>query len=186
MDTTRKLEFFKKPAEIPLPCHSSTMVTEKSEGDVLMIDVERFIAADELRKQAVAVEQVRDAGAKWLTQYPDAPRNSIEQFAVSFLLAMNSTLCFFTVAMRMLFKAPWTDAMISLDVRQSAMVAISRGWFVKCESFCKYPFTRAELALAAGAYQGLLVPTVPDDTTVALRTIIDHLPHSCATMFAAT
>ena len=90
---------------------------------------------------------------------------------------------FFHVAMRMLSKAPWTDAMISLDVRQSAMVAISRGWFVKCESFCKYPFTRAELALAAGAYQGLLVPTVPDDTTVALRTIIDHLPHSCATMF---
>ena len=36
---------------------------------------------------------------------------------------------------------------------------------------------------AAGTYQGLLVPTVPDDTTVALRTIIDHLPHSCATMF---
>ena len=42
---------------------------------------------------------------------------------------------------------------------------------------------RAELALAAGAYQGLLVPTIPDDTTVALRTIIDHLPHSCAMMF---
>ena len=96
MDTTRKLEFFKKPAEIPLHCHSSTMVTEKSEGDVLMIDVERLIAADELRKQAVAVEQVRDAGSKWLTQYPEAQRNSIEQFAVSFLLAMNSTLCFFT------------------------------------------------------------------------------------------
>ena len=96
---------------------------------------------------------------------------------------MNSTLCFFTVAMRMLSKAPWTDPMISPDVRQAAMVAISRGWFVKSENFTKYPFTRAELALAAGAYQGLLVPTIPDDTTVALRTIIDHLPHSCATMF---
>ena len=155
-----------EPTEVPLHCQGSTMVAEKSEGDVLMIDVERLIAADELRKQAVAVEQVRDAGAKWLSQYPDAQRNSIEQYAVSFLLAMNSTLCFFTV-----------------DVRQSAMVAISRGWFVKCESFCKYPFSRAELALAAGAYQGLLVPTIPDDTTVALRTIIDHLPHSCATMF---
>ena len=73
--------------------------------------------------------------------------------------------------------------MISPDVRQAAMVAISRGWFVKSENFTKYPFTRAELALAAGAYQGLLVPTIPDDTTVALRTIIDHLPHACATMF---
>ena len=73
--------------------------------------------------------------------------------------------------------------MISPDVRQAAMVAISRGWFVKSENFSKYPFTRAELALAAGAYQGLLVPTIPDDTTVALRTMIDHLPHSCAMMF---
>ena len=53
----------------------------------------------------------------------------------------------------------------------------------KVRIFTKYPFTRAELALAAGAYQGLLVPTIPDDTTVALRTSIDHLPHACATMF---
>ena len=52
--------------------------------------------------------------------------------------------------------------MITPDVRQAAMVAISRGWFVKSENFTKYPFTRAELALAAGAYQGLLVPTIPD------------------------
>ena len=131
------------------------MVEEKSEGDVLMIDVERLIA-DELHKQTVAVEQVRDAGSKWLTQYPEAKRNAIEQLAVSFLLAMNSTLCFFTVAMRMLSKAPWTDPMISPDVRQAAMVAISRGWFVKSENFSKYPFTRAELALAAGTYQGHL------------------------------
>ena len=48
------------------------VVEERFEGDVLMIDVERLIAADELRKQAVAVEQVRDAGSKWLTQYPEA------------------------------------------------------------------------------------------------------------------
>ena len=87
---------------------------------------------------------------------------------------LNSTLCFFTVAMRMLSKAPWTDPMISPDVRQAAMVAISCGWFVKSENFTKYPFTRAELALAAGAYQGLLVPTIPDDTTVALL-------HCCTT-----
>ena len=125
MDTTRKLGFFKKPTEIPRHCHDSMMVEEKSDGDVLMIDVERLIAADELHKQTVAVEQVRDAGSKWLTQYPEAKRNAIEQLAVSFLLAMNSTLCFFTVAMRMLSKAPWTDSMISPDVRQAAMVAIS-------------------------------------------------------------
>ena len=112
-----------------------------------------------------------------------AAEHKIEQFAVNFLLTMNSTQCFFTVAMRMLSKAPWTEAMVSLDVRQAAIVAISRGWYVKCEDFGKCPFTRAELALAAGAYQGLLTPTIPDDTTVALRTIIDHLPPACDSLF---
>ena len=68
MDTTRKLGFFQKPTEIPRHSHGSMVVEEKSEGDVLMIDVERLIAADELRKQTVAVEQVRDAGSKWLTR----------------------------------------------------------------------------------------------------------------------
>ena len=105
-------------------------------------------------KASAAVEQVRDAGVKWLSCYPPGQKNVIEQLAVNFLFTMNSTLCFFTVAMRMLSKAPWTDAMISLDVRQAAIVAISG-------AFSKYPFTRAELALAAGAYQGLLTPTIP-------------------------
>ncbi len=177
------LDFFKKPNEMPRQSQGITQLAEKSEGDALMIDVESIIAADEIRKQTIAVEQVRDAGAKWLSEYPNGQRNAIEQLAVRFLLTMNSTLCFFTVAMRMLSRAPWTEAMISLDVRQSALVAISQNWFVKNEGTSKYPFTRAELALAAGAYEGLLTPTLPDDTTVALRTIIDHLPSACDAMF---
>ena len=111
-------------------------------------------------------------------------KNDIEQLAVRFLLTMNSTLCFFTVAMRMLSKAPWTESMASVDVRQFALVAISRGWYVKQLASTKHPFTRAELALAAGVYEGLITPTVPDDTTVALRTIIDHLPKACNSMFS--
>ena len=183
LDTSRKLNFFKKPNEMLRQSQGITQLAEKIEGDALMIDVESITAADEIRKQTIAVEQVRDAGAKWLCEYPDEQRNAVEQLAVRVLLTMNSTLRFFTVAMRMLSRAPWTEAMISLNVRQSALVAISRGWFVKDEGACKYPFTRAELALAAGAYEGLLTPTVPDDTTVALRTIIDHLPIACDAMF---
>ena len=134
--------------------------------------------------QAIAVEQVRDASGKWLTDYPMKKRNEIEQLAVRFLLTMNSTLCFFTVAMRMLSKAPWTESMASVDVRQFALVAISRGWYVKQLASTKHSFTRAELALAAGVYEGLITPTLPDDTTVALRTIIDHLPEACNLMFS--
>ena len=74
--------------------------------------------------------------------------------------------------------------MASVDVRQFALVAISRGWYVKQPASTKHSFTRAELALAAGVYEGLITPTLPDDTTVALRTIIDHLPEACNLMFS--
>ena len=185
LDTSRKLNFFAKPDGIPkLPC-TGLACKGKEEGDTLMIDVESIIVADEIRKQAIAVEQVRDASRKWLTDYPMSKKNDIEQLAVRFLLTMNSTLCFFTVAMRMLSKAPWTESMASVDVRQFALVAaISRGWYVKQLASTKHPFTRAELALAAVVYEGLITSTLPDDTTVALRTIIDHLPKACNSMFS--
>ena len=184
LDTSRKLNFFAKPNGIPKLPGIGLACKEKEERDTLMIDVESIIVADEIRKQAIAVEQVRDASGKWLTDYPMKKRNEIEQLAVRFLLTMNSTLCFFTVAMRMLSKAPWTESMASVDVRQFALVAISRGWYVKQLASTKHSFTRAELALAAGVYEGLITPTLPDDTTVALRTIIDHLPEACNPMFS--
>ena len=184
LDTSRKLNFFAKPNGIPKLPGIGLACKEKEERDTLMIDVESIIVADEIRKQAIAVEQVRDASGKWLTDYPTKKRNEIEQLAVRFLLTMNSTLCFFTVAMRMLSKAPWTESMASVDVRQFALVAISRGWYVKQLASTKHSFTRAELALAAGVYEGLITPTLPDDTTVALRTTIDHLPEACNPMFS--
>ena len=184
LDTSRKLNFFAKPNGIPKLPGIGLACKEKEERDILMIDVESIIVADEIRKQAIAVEQVRDASGKWLTDYPMKKRNEIEQLAVRFLLTMNSTLCFFTVAMRMLSKAPWTESMASVDVRQFALVAISRGWYVKQLASTKHSFTRADLALAAGVYEGLITPTLPDDTTVALRTIIDHLPEACNLMFS--
>ena len=52
--------------------------------------------------------------------------NDIEKFAIQFLLAMDSTLCFFTVSLRMIALAPWKDSMVSIDVRQAAVVAISK------------------------------------------------------------
>ena len=52
--------------------------------------------------------------------------------------------------MRMLSKAPWTESMASVDVRQFALVAISRGWYVKQLASTKHPFTRAELAARQG------------------------------------
>ena len=163
--------------------------------DVPMIDLESIIneeekrineviLAKEIQIQAEAAQLVRDAGEKWLSQMPDRKRNDIEKLAIQFLLAMDSTLCFFTVSLRMIAFAPWKDSMVSIDVRQAAVVAISKGWFVKSGSFNAYPFTRAELALAAGSYLGKITPSVADDATVALRAIVELLPIACDELFA--
>ena len=136
------------------PQDVATHVKSRS-ADVPMIDLEsiineedkrahELILAKEIRIQAEAVQLVRDASEKWLSQVPDQKRNDIEQLAIQFLLAMDSTLCFFTVSLRMIALAPWKDSMVAIDVRQAAVVAISKGWFVKSEPFNAYPFSRAE------------------------------------------
>ena len=176
------------------PHDVATCVKSRS-TDVPMIDLEsiineedkrinELILAKEIRIQAEAAQLVRDAGEKWLSQVPDQKRNDIEKFAVQFLLAMDSTLCFFTVSLRMIALAPWKDSMVSIDVRQAAVVAISKGWFVKSDPFNAYPFTRAELALAAGSYLGKITPNLADDATVALRAIVELLPIACDEFFA--
>jgi len=143
-----------------------------------------LILAKEIRMQAEAVQLVRDASEKWLSQVPDQKRNDIEQLAIQFLLAMDSTLCFFTVSLRMIALAPWKDSMVAIDVRQAAVVAISKGWYVKSDPFNAWPFSRAELALAAGSYLGKITPTLADDATVALRAIVELLPIVCDEFFA--
>ena len=163
--------------------------------DVPMIDLEsiineedkrinELILAKEIQHQAEAVQLVKDAGEKWLLQVPNQKRNDIEKFAVQFLLTMDSTLCFFTISLRVIALAPWKDSMVSIDVRQAAVVAISKGWFVKGDLFAAYPFTRAELALAAGSYLGKITPNLAEDATVALRAIVELLPIACDEFFA--
>ena len=170
--------------------HDVATGVKNQSTDVPMIDLEsiineeekrinELILAKEIQIQAEAVQLVRDAGEKWLSQVPNQKRNDIEKFAVQFLLAMDSTLCFFTVSLRMIALAPWKDSMVSIDVRQAAVVAISNEWFVKSDPFTAYPFTRAELALAAGSYLGKITPNLADDATVALRAIVELLPIAC-------
>ena len=174
--------------------YDDTTHVKNRSTDVPMIDVEsiineedkrahELILAKEIRMQAEAVQLVRDASEKWLSQMPDQKRNDIEQLAIQFLLAMDSTLCFFTVSLRMIALAPWKDSMVAIDVRQAAVVAISRGWYVKSDLFSAYPFSRAELALAAGSYLGKITPTIADDATVALRAIVELLPIVCDEFF---
>ena len=58
MDTSQKLDFFKKPNKVDLQCHDAAMLAEKAEGDVLMIDVESLIAADKIRNRLLLLNKL--------------------------------------------------------------------------------------------------------------------------------
>ena len=79
--------------------HDGVTRVKSRSTDVPMIDLEsiineedkraqELILAKEIRMQADAVQLVRDASEKWLSQVPDQKRNDIEQLAIQFLLAI--------------------------------------------------------------------------------------------------
>lgn len=70
--------------------------------------------------------------------------------------------------------------MVSTDVRQAAMVAIAKGWYLYSKGINPY---QAELAIAVGLYTGSIQPTVQDDVTHGLKVIIHNLPVECDAFF---
>ena len=77
--------------------HDATTHVKSRSTDVPMIDVEsiineedkrahELILAKEIRMQAEAVQLVRDASEKWLSQVPDQKRNDIETTGDSILV----------------------------------------------------------------------------------------------------
>ena len=70
-----------------------------------------------------------------------------------------------------------------IDVRQAALVAISKGWYLYTSASGSFPFSPAELAIAAGLYEGIIEPAAQDDVTHGLKVIIDHLPQECDKFF---
>ena len=93
----------KEPKDVSTGSKNHTTDVPMIDIDSIIHDEEKrineIILARDIQNQAEAVQLVRDAGEKWLSQMPNQKRNDIEKFAVQFLLAMDSTLCFFTVSL---------------------------------------------------------------------------------------
>ena len=88
-------------------------------------------------------------------------------------------MCFLIVAFRMLSKANWTRSMISIDVKQAALCAIGKGWYVKAENFNDYPFT-----VSAATYLGQIPADTPEDPFRAINIVISFLPKACMKLFS--
>ncbi len=147
--------------------------------DIEQENLERALAEENIMKQAIP-----EANLKWHANDEDDFLLSAGRFALDFLKSMNGTLCYLTVAFRMLAKAPWTTPMVCVRIRQAAIYAISQGWFVNTKMTHGISFSRAELALAAGTFLGDLTPNLPDDTDQPLFLLIQELPHNCAELFS--
>ena len=99
---------------------------------------------------------------------------------------MNSTLCFLTVAFRMLSKAPWKSKWLLQFTCVRLYLRLLEALWVWSKKQGKYPLTRAELALAAASYKGCIKPQLPDDPAQAIFPMIDCLPTNigCEDMFS--
>ena len=182
--TNRISSFFAKPVEVPVPMEiEDELQNEPNHTQNNIINVEDEEQQRKIRDLAKATAKVQDASTKWLANLDVDTRNKVESTAVQILLSMHTTFCYYVVAMRLLTKAPWTENMVSIDVRQAALVAISKGWYLYTNASGSFPFSPAELAIAAGLYEGIIEPAAQDDVTHGLKVIIDHLPQECDTFF---
>ena len=175
--------FFAKPVEVPVPMEiEDDLQKEHNPTQENIVDVDDSEQQEKIRERANAVAKVQDASIKWLGNIDAGTKNTVEITAVQILLSMHATFCYYVVAMRLLTKAPWTGNMVSIDVRQAALVAISKGWYLYSNNSGSFP-SPAELAIAAGLYEGSIEPAAQDDVTHGLKVIIDHLPQECDIFF---
>ena len=149
-----------------------------------VIDLEQEDLAKALAAENVLKQSIHEANIKWHTDEDEDFRETAGKYALEFLKSMNGTLCYLMVALRMLAKAPWTAKMVCVHVRQAAIYAISKGWYVNTSNSHGIQFSRAELALAAGTFLGDLTPNLPDDPDQPIFLPIHLLPSACADLFS--
>lgn len=153
--------------------------TSKGTVDKDIVDLVERLNKEEAEEERIMKIEISDAVHKWCGKLPPAHQERIAHIASSFLRRIASTICFLVAAFRMLAKAPWTINMIAIDVKQAAMFAISKGWHLNSVAFKDFPFSKAELAVAAATYLEQIPPDAPDDPFYTLNTMIDFLPVVC-------
>ena len=152
--------------------------------DSHIVDLIAKIEQESVEQKQERLARVTDATQKWCSCLPKAHQERIISLGERFLRRMDSTLCFLVVVYRMLAKANWTRSMVAVDIKQAALYAISKGWYVKAGDFRDYPFTREEFAVSAATYLDKIPADAPEDPFRALSIVISHLPVSCARLFS--
>ena len=133
----------------------------------------------EKEEEALMKSEINDAVHKWCTLFPAAHQARIAYIAFKFRYRISSTICFLVAAYRLL-----ATNMIAVDIKQAAFYAISKGWSLKAPTAGDFPFTIAELAVAAATYLEQIPPGVPEDPFYTMYVMLGFLPPECGKLFS--
>ena len=175
-----------KPVVTPVPpdVDMSPRKPKDNQVDADIVDLVKKFSKEEKEQEALMKTEINDAVHKWCATYPAAHQMRIAHVAFKFRYRISSTICFLVAAYRLLAKAPWTTNMIAVDIKQAAFYAISKGWSLKDPTAGDFPFSVAELAVAAATYLEQIPPGVPEDPFYALFVMLGFLPPECGKLFS--
>ena len=175
-----------KPIATPVPpdVDMSPCKPKDRQVDVDFVDLVTKLSKEEKEQEILMKAEINDAIHKWCATYPTAHQTRIAHIAFKFRSRISSTICFLVAAYRLLAKAPWTTNMIAVDIKQAAFYAISKGWSLKDPTAGDFPFSVAELAVAAATYLEQITPGVPEDPFYALFVMLGFLPPVCSKLFS--
>ena len=131
-------------------CRLASPTNNSVDADI--VDLVEKISTEEKEEEALMKAEINDAVHKWCSLLPAAHQTRIAYIAFKFRCRISSTICFLVAAYRLLARAPWTANMIADDIKQAALYAISKGWSLKAPTAVDFPFTIAELAVAAASH----------------------------------
>ena len=175
-----------KPIATPVPpdVDMSPSKPKDRQVDVDFVDLVTKLSKEEKEQEILMKTEINDAIHKWCATYPPAHQIRVAHIAFKFRSRISSTICFLVAAYRLLAKAPWTTNMIAVDIKQAAFYAISKGWSLKDPTAGDFPFSVAELAVAAATYLEQITPGVPEDPFYALFVMLGFLPPVCSKLFS--
>ena len=175
-----------KPVITPVPpdVDMSPRKPKDHQVDADIVDLVTKLSKEEKERETLMETEINDAVHKWCATYPAAHQIRVAHVALKFRCRISSTICFLVAAYRLLAKAPWTTNMIAVDIKQAAFYAISKGWSLKDPTAGDFPFSVAELAVAAATYLEQIPPGVPEDPFYALFVMLGFLPPVCSKLFS--
>lgn len=169
---------------VPLDIDISLQKKSGHSVDDDIVDLTKRIENQAKEEERIIKAEITYAVHKWCSSLPQTHQTRIAHIALKIHRRIASTICFLVAAFRMLSKLPGQGTWLQSILSRLLCFAISKGWCLNATNFRDYPFTPAELAVAAATYLERIPLNVPDDPFYTLSTIIGCLPLECSSLFS--